>query len=95
MKIYDLDMCDIHMNDNDNITIDITFDFIDWYNQNEIEMEMDRTVANIELVQQIMFKTPFQLNINNKEDSALSFSLDVDVVNMRVTEWTIFLYIKK
>ena len=94
MKIYDLDMCDIHMDDNDNITIDITFDFIDWYNQSQIEMEMDRTVDNMELVQQIIFKTPFTLIINHKEEPDLSFTIDFDKLDIRITEWTIFIYIK-
>ena len=93
MKIY-LDMCDIHF-DNDSISIDIIDDYIDWYDPNEIEMEMDNTLDNIDLFQKIIFKTPFQLNINHTEDSDLSFIIDVDRVDVRITEWTIFIYITK
>ena len=92
MKIY-LDMADITVWD--DISIDISFDCVDWYNQNEIEMEMDRTVANIELVQQIMFKTPFTLIINHKEEPDLSFTIDFDKLDIRITEWSIFLYFKQ
>ena len=93
MKLY-LDMCDIHFDD-DNISIDITDDCIDWYNQNEIEIKMDTTVDNMELVQQIIFKTPFTLIINHKEEPDLSFTIDFDKLDIRITEWSIFIYIEK
>ena len=92
MKIY-LDMCDVAVLD--DISIDITDDCIYWYSQNTIEMEMDRNVVNMDLVSNFIQKVWCEIIIHHTEDSELSFSLDVDRVDVRITEWTIFIYIKK
>ena len=47
---------------------------------------MDRTVDNMELLQEIISKTPFTLNVNHKEDHDLSFTIDFDRVDLRITE---------
>ena len=90
MKIY-LDMCDIHFDD-DSVSIDITFDSIDWYNQDEIEMEMDRTVDNMELLSSFIQKVWCAIIIHHTEDPDLSFTINVDKLDIRITEWTIFLF---
>ena len=92
MKIY-LDMCDVAVLD--DISIDITDDCIDWYSQNTIEMEMDRNVVNMDLVSNFIQKVWCEIFIHHTEDSELSFSLDVDVVDVKITQWTIFIYITK
>ena len=56
---------------------------------------MDNTLDNIDLLQKIIFKTPFQLNINHTEDPDLSFIIDVDKLDITITEGTIFITIKK
>ena len=92
MKIY-LDMCDVAVLD--DISIDVTFDCIDWYNQDEIEMEMDRTVDNMEFISYFIQKVWCAIIIHHTEDPDLSFTIDVDKLDIRITEWTIFIYIKK
>jgi len=93
MKIY-LDMCDIHL-DGDVVSVDVTNDFIDWYNQNEIEMELDRTTENMELLSSFVQKVWCAIIINHTEDPDLSFLFDLEKLDIRITEWTIFIYIKK
>ena len=92
MKIY-LDMCDVAVLD--NISIDITYDSIDWYDQNEIEIEMDRTVDNMDLISSFIQKLWCKIIINHTEDPDLSFVFDFDKWDIKITEWTIFIYIKK
>ena len=90
MKIY-LDMCTVVVLD--DISIYITDDCIDWYNQNEIEMEMDRTVDNMDLISSFIQK--LWCEIHHLEDSDLSFIINVDKLDITITEWSIFIYIKK
>ena len=92
MKIY-LDMCTVIVLD--DISIHITDDCIDWYNQNEIEMEMDRTVDNMELISYFIQKVWCEIIIHHLEDSDLSFIINVDKLDITITEWSIFIYIKK
>ena len=93
MKIY-LDLCDISIGDN-HIAIDITDDCIDWYDQSNIQIEMPDTIENLELVQKLIYKTPLVVIIYHEEDPELSFSLCLDVLNFKFTQWNIYIIIKK
>ena len=93
MKIY-LDLCDFSIGDN-HLAIDIADDCIDWYDQNNIEIEMDRTVDNMRLLSHFLYKIGCEIIINHTEDYDLSFSLHIDKLDIRITEWSIFIYITK
>ena len=92
MKIY-LDMCDIHFED-DIVSVDVTNDCIDWYNQEQIEIEMDRTVDNLDLVSSLIEKVWFAIIVYHTEDPDLSFLFDLEKLDIRITEWSIFITIK-
>ena len=49
-------------------------------------MEMDNTLENLDLLQEIISKTPFTLNIHHTEDPDLSFIINVDKLDIRITE---------
>ena len=93
MKIY-LDLCDFSIWDN-HIAIDITDETIDWYDQNDIEIEMDDTLENLDLIKKLIYKTPLVVIIYHEEDPDLSFSLCLDVLDLRFTQWHIYIIIKK